>query len=63
MVRNMEKLLKSECPKGVPKLKAETLEVVPNPLGLDLINIEPYTEPEITVHVELDLDQLEEPEE
>jgi len=63
MVKNIEKLLKIECPKGVPKLKAETIEVVPETLGLDLSNIEPYAEPGITVHVELDLDQLEEPEE
>ena len=63
MVRNMEKLLKIERPKGVPKLKAETIDVVPETLGLDLINIEPYTEPRITVHVELELDQLEDPEE
>lgn len=63
MVRNMEKLLKIECPKGVPKLAAETIEVVPKTLGLDLINIECYTEPGITVHIDLELDQLEDPKE
>jgi hypothetical protein len=63
MVRNMEKILKIECPKRVPKLKTEAIEVVPQPLELNLTNIEPYTEPEITVHVDLNLDQLEDPEE
>ena len=63
MVRNIEKLVKIGCPQGVPKLKAETIEVVPNNLALDLINIEPYTEPGTTVHIDLDLDQLEDPEE
>lgn len=63
MVRNVEKLLKIECPKGVPKLKTETIEVVPDTLALDLVNIEPYTEPGITVHIDLELDQLEDPEE
>lgn len=55
----MEKHLKIECPKGVSKLKGETIGVVPETLGLDLINIEPYKEPRTTVHIELDLDQLE----
>ena len=63
MVRNMEKLLKIECPKGVPKLKAQTIEFVPKSLGLDLINIEPYTEPKVTIHIDLELDQLEDHEE
>jgi hypothetical protein len=63
MVRNMEKLLKIECPKRVPKLKAETIEVVPKTFELDLINIEPYIESGIIVHVDLALDQLEDPEE
>lgn len=63
MVRDMEKFLKIECPKGVPKLKGEMIQVVPETIGLDLINIEPRTEPRITVHIDLDLDQLEETEE
>ena len=63
MVRNVEKLLKIECPKGVPKLKTETVEVVPKTIGLDLVDIEPYTESGITVCIDLDLYQLEDPEE
>jgi hypothetical protein len=63
MVRNMEKIMKTECPKRVPELKTESIDVVPQPLELNLTNIEPYTEPGITVHIDLNLDQLEEPEE
>ena len=60
MVRNIEKLFKIECPK-VPEVGTDTIEV-PNSLKLDLTDIEPWTEPGITVHLELDLHQLEEPE-
>lgn len=63
MVRNMEKILKIECPKRVPKLKTEAIDVIPQPLELNLTNIEPYTEPGITVHIDLNLDQLEDQEE
>lgn len=63
MVRNMEKIMKIECPKRVLKLKTEAIDVIPQPLELNLTNIEPYTEPGITVHIDLNLDQLEEPEE
>ncbi len=63
MVKNMEKLLKIECPKGVPKLETETIQVIPETLGLDLINIEHCTEPRTTVHIDLELDQLEDTEE
>lgn len=63
MVRNIEKLLKIESPKGVPKLKPDTVEVVPNILAIDLVDIEPYAEPRVTVNIDLGLDQLEEPEE
>jgi hypothetical protein len=63
MVRNMEKILKIECPKRVPKLKTETIEAIPTPLELNLTNIEPYTEPGTTVHIDLNLDQLEDADE
>lgn len=63
MVRNMDKILKIDCPKRVPKLKTETIEVVSRPLKLNLTNIEPYSEPGIAVHIDLNLDQLEDPEE
>ncbi|MCJ7614023.1 hypothetical protein MUO71_04595 [Candidatus Bathyarchaeota archaeon] len=59
----MEKLLKIERPKRVCDLKINTIEVVPPTLTLDLVNIEPRTEPSVTVNVDLGLDQLEETEE
>ena len=62
MVRNMEKLLKIERPKRVCSLKLNTIDV-PLTLTLDLVNIEPCTEPVVTVNVDLGLDQLEETEE
>ena len=63
MVRNIEKLLKIERPGEVSKLSLETVEVIPTSLRLDLVNLEPYAEPRVTVNIDLGLDQLEEPEE
>jgi hypothetical protein len=63
MARNIEKLIKIEHPKEISEMKLDTIEPFPTIPKLDLVNIEPYTEPAITVHVDLCLDQLEEPEE
>jgi len=63
MARNVEKLLKIERPGEVSKLTLEPIEVIPTTPRIDLIDIEPPTEPEINVHIDLGLDQLEEPEE
>lgn len=63
MARNVEKLLKIERPKEVPKLSFDTIEVIPTSLTLDLVDIEPYAEPRVTVNIDLALDQLEEQEE
>jgi hypothetical protein len=63
MARNIEKLLKIESPREVPKLTLETIEVIPTSLRLDLVDIEPYTEPKVTVNIDLGLDQLEKTEE
>ena len=63
MARNIEKLLKIERPREVTKLTLDTVEVIPPSLRLDLVDIEPYTEPKINVHIDLGLDQLEEPKE
>jgi hypothetical protein len=63
MVRNIEKLLKIESPKRDSKLNPDTIEVAPEIFGVDLINIEPYVEPETTVRIDLELDQLEDLEE
>jgi hypothetical protein len=63
MARNVEKLLKIERPGEVSKLTLETVEVIPTTPRIDLVDIEPYTEPKINVHIDLGLDQLEEQEE
>jgi hypothetical protein len=63
MARNIEKLLKIESPREVSKLTLDKIEVIPTSLRLDLVDIEPYTEPRVTVNIDLGLDQLEEQEE
>jgi hypothetical protein len=63
MARNIEKLLKIERPGDVSTLTLEPIEVIPTTPRLDLVDIEPYAEPRVTVNIDLGLDQLEEPEE
>jgi len=63
MARNIEKLIKIEGSREITKLTFDTIEVIPTSLTLDLVDIEPYTESEITLNIDLGLDQLEEPEE
>jgi hypothetical protein len=63
MDRNIEKLIKIEHSKEISEMKLDNIEPFPTIPKLDLMNIEPYTEPGIIVHIDLDLDQLEEPEE
>ena len=63
MARNIEKLLKIERLKEVSKLTLEPVEVIPTSLTLDLVDIEPYAEPRVTLNIDLGLDQLEEQEE
>jgi hypothetical protein len=63
MARHIEKLLKIESPREVPKMSFDTIEAIPTNLTLDLVNIEPYAEPRVTLNIDLGLDQLEEQEE
>jgi hypothetical protein len=63
MAKNMEKLIKIEHPKEISEMKIDTIEPFHTIPKLDLVNIEPYTEPGITLNIDLGLDQLEEPEE
>jgi hypothetical protein len=63
VVRSVEKLLKIERPTKLSEMKLETLEAFPTLPKLDLTNIETCTEPALAVHIDLGLDQLEEPEE
>jgi hypothetical protein len=60
MARNIEKLIKIEQPRKISEMKLNPIEAFPAIPKLDLIDIEPNTKPEIAVHVELGLDQLEE---
>ena len=63
MVRNIEKLIKIECPRENTERKIETIEKFPKIPQLDLMDIESCIETGIAVHVDLGLDQLEEQEE
>ncbi len=63
MVRTIEKLIKIEHPREISEMKFDTMEVFPTIPTLDLMDIEPCTEPGITVHIDVGLDQLEEQEE
>jgi hypothetical protein len=60
MARNIEKLVKIERPRKLSEMKLNTIDAFPVIPKLDLMDIEPCTEPGITVHVDLGLDQLEE---
>ena len=62
MARNLEKLIKIEGPREISERKIEAVKAFPALPTLDLMDIEPYTEPGIAVHVDLGLDQLEEEE-
>jgi len=63
MVRNLEKIIKIHRPTELSEMKLETLEVCPTFPTIDLVNIEPFTETGLAVHVDLGLDQIEEQEE
>ena len=60
MARNIEKLVKIEQPRKLSEMKLNPIEAFPAIPKLDLMDIEPCTEPGITVRVDLGLDQLEE---
>jgi hypothetical protein len=60
MARPIEKLLKIQQPKRITKMTLETPQTVPTTvLKLDLPNLEPYTEAEMNIKIDLGLDQLE----
>ena len=66
MVRNLEKLVKIQCPKPIEEMqemKLNPIEITSTMPTFDLTNIEPYTEPGLPINVDLGLDQLEEMEE
>ena len=60
MVRQVEKVLDVIHPEVVPKVAHEGPKVVSKNLLTSLFDLDPHTKPERPVHIELDLDQLEE---
>ena len=60
MAKTIEKLIKIEQPREISEMKLNPMEDFSAIPKLDLMNIESYTEPGITVHVDLGLDQIEE---
>jgi len=60
--RNVEKLVKFERPSDLSEMTIKSIDTCPFLIKLDLPNIEPYTETGPVVHVDLGLDQIEEPE-
>ena len=63
MVRNLEKIVKLERPADLSEMTIKSIDTCPTLIKLDLTNIEHYTEVGPIVHVDLGLDQIEEPEE
>jgi hypothetical protein len=60
VARTIEKLIKIERPREIAEMKLNPIEVFSASPKLDLMDIEACTKPEIAVHVDLGLDQLEE---
>jgi len=64
MARQAGKVLEVARPKVVPEVK---LDITPNAVHesvvLNLFDIDPYTEQKSPVHIDLNLDQLEAPDE
>ena len=63
MVRNLEKIVKLERPADLSEMTIKSIDTCSTLIKLDLTNIEPYTEAGPIIHVDLGLDQIEEPEE
>lgn len=60
MVRQVDKVLNVAHPEVVPKVAHELPKVATENLLTSLFDLDPYTKPERSIHIELDLDQLEE---
>ena len=59
MVRQVDKVLEVARPEVIFKVAHEAPKVVPETLVLGLFDIDPYIELERLIHIDLDLDQLE----
>lgn len=60
MVRPIDKLPKIERLKAAPEMSLKTVPVFATTLELNLTNLEPYTDAEMNVNIDLGLDQIEE---
>jgi hypothetical protein len=60
MVRQADKLLNVIHPEVVPKVAHEVPKVATENLLTSLFDLDPHIKPESPIHIELDLDQLEE---
>ena len=59
MVRIVNKVLEVTHPEVSSKVAHEAPKVVPETLVLSLFDIDPHIETERPIHIDLDLDQLE----
>ena len=62
MVRQVNKVLASTRPEVVPEVVSNSPKVASEILVPNLFDIDPYTEPERPIRIDLDLDQLEDTE-
>ena len=63
MVRQVNKVLEVTHQEVVPKVAPDAPRVASETLVLNLFDIDPHTEPERPIHIDLDLHQLEDAEE
>jgi len=63
MVKQMDKVLEATRPEVVPEMVPNSPRVVSETLVPNLFDIDPHIEPERPIHIDLDLDQLEDAEE
>lgn len=63
MVRPVNKNVEATRPEVVPEVVSNLPKFASEPIIPNLIDIEIYTEPERPIHIDLDLDQLEDTEE
>ena len=63
MVRHVDKILEATRPEVVPEVVSNSPRVASETLVPNLVDIDPYTEPERPIRIDLDLDQLEDAEE
>ncbi len=63
MVKQVDKVLEVTRPKVGPEMVPNSPRVSPDTLEPNLFDIDPNIEPERPIHIDLDLDQLEDAEE